>query len=399
MKRFTYRAKEQGSGRPLKGTIQAESERMAGKLLLDRGYVPESLKEVGGGIGEKLNKVTAKDRITFTSQFSTLIGAGLPLAQSLRTVAEQTISKPMKAVIEEILVDVEAGRSLGDAFGKHPDVFNNVYMSLIRAGEVSGTLDTSLKRIAKQEEKDAKIASSIKGAMAYPIIAFVVIIMVFIYMTVQVVPQVENLYISLDQKLPALTQALVNIKNFIFGFWWLVIILVGVLVVVLGQFKKTTPGIKMSATLKLNLPFVKGLFLLLYNSRFARISQILLSTGVPVLDTLKISGESTNNILVQQSIERATEKVKAGRTLSESIKDQPYIMPLIPQMAAIGEQSGKMDEMLGKAAQVYEDELDEKIAAISTLIEPILMLALAGMAGVLVGGVLFPIYSLVNSIG
>ena len=399
MKRFTYRAKEQGSGRPLKGTIQAESERMAGKLLLDRGYVPESLKEVGGGIGEKLNKVTAKDRITFTSQFSTLIGAGLPLAQSLRTVAEQTISKPMKAVIEEILVDVEAGRSLGDAFGKHPDVFNNVYMSLIRAGEVSGTLDTSLKRIAKQEEKDAKIASSIKGAMAYPIIAFVVIIMVFIYMTVQVVPQVENLYISLDQKLPALTQALVNIKNFIVGFWWLVIILVGVLVVVLGQFKKTTPGIKMSATLKLNLPFVKGLFLLLYNSRFARISQILLSTGVSVLDTLKISGESTNNILVQQSIERATEKVKAGRTLSESIKDQPYIMPLIPQMAAIGEQSGKMDEMLGKAAQVYEDELDEKIAAISTLIEPILMLALAGMAGVLVGGVLFPIYSLVDSIG
>ena len=399
MKRFTYRAKEQGSGRPLKGTIQAESERMAGKLLLDRGYVPESLKEVGGGIGEKLNKVTAKDRITFTSQFSTLIGAGLPLAQSLRTVAEQTISKPMKAVIEEILVDVEAGRSLGDAFGKHPDVFNNVYMSLIRAGEVSGTLDTSLKRIARQEEKDAKIASSIKGAMAYPIIAFVVIIMVFIYMTVQVVPQVENLYISLDQKLPALTQALVNIKNFIFGFWWLVIILVGVLVVVLGQFKKTTPGIKMSATLKLNLPFVKGLFLLLYNSRFARISQILLSTGVSVLDTLKISGESTNNILVQQSIERATEKVKSGRTLSESIKDQPYIMPLIPQMAAIGEQSGKMDEMLGKAAQVYEDELDEKIAAISTLIEPILMLALAGMAGVLVGGVLFPIYSLVNSIG
>ena len=399
MKRFTYRAKEQGSGRPLKGTIQAESERMAGKLLLDRGYVPESLKEVGGGIGEKLNKVTAKDRITFTSQFSTLIGAGLPLAQSLRTVAEQTISKPMKAVIEEILVDVEAGRSLGDAFGKHPDVFNNVYMSLIRAGEVSGTLDTSLKRIARQEEKDAKIASSIKGALAYPIIAFVVIIMVFIYMTVQVVPQVENLYISLDQKLPALTQALVNIKNFIFGFWWLVIILIGVLVVVLGQFKKTTPGIKMSATLKLNLPFVKGLFLLLYNSRFARISQILLSTGVSVLDTLKISGESTNNILVQQSIERATEKVKSGRTLSESIKDQPYIMPLISQMAAIGEQSGKMDEMLGKAAQVYEDELDEKIAAISTLIEPILMLALAGMAGVLVGGVLFPIYSLVNSIG
>ena len=157
MKRFAYKAKESSTGKVIKGTIQAETERVAGKLLVDRGYVPESLKEEGSGFGEKLNKVTAKDRINFTRQFATLVGAGLPIAQSLRTVSEQTSNKAMKSVIEEILADVESGRALGDSFGKHPDVFNNVYLSLIKAGEVSGTLDESLRRIATQEEKEDKM--------------------------------------------------------------------------------------------------------------------------------------------------------------------------------------------------------------------------------------------------
>ena len=162
MKRFTYKAKEQGSSKVIKGTIQAESERAAGKLLMDRGYIPESIRDEADGI-MKSKKVSANARITFTRSFATLIGAGLPLAQSLRTVAEQTDDAPMKALIEEVLADIEAGRSLGDAFSKHDDVFSNVYLALIRAGEVSGTLDYSLKRIAEQEEKDAKTKSAIIG--------------------------------------------------------------------------------------------------------------------------------------------------------------------------------------------------------------------------------------------
>ena len=197
MKRFSYRAKEISTGKVIKGNIQAESERVAGKLLVDRGYVPETLHEEGTGLLSKLDRVRANDRITFTRQFSTLVGAGLPIAQALRTVAEQTSSKPMRAVIESILSDVEAGRSLSVAFGKHTDVFNNVYLSLISAGEVSGTLDKSLNRIAAQEEKDAKMMSKIRGALTYPIICVATIALVFIYMMVQVVPQVEKLYIDL----------------------------------------------------------------------------------------------------------------------------------------------------------------------------------------------------------
>ena len=399
MKRFTYRAKEQTTGKVIKGTIQAETERVAGKLLVDRGYVPEVLKEEGGGFGAKLNKVTSKDRINFTRQFATLVGAGLPIAQSMRTVSEQTTNKAMKGIIEEILADIEAGRSLSSAFEKHPDTFNKVYLSLIKAGEASGTLDQSLRRIADQEEKDEKMMSKIKSAMAMPLITLGVIIVVFIYMMLEVVPHVESLYDDLGEELPILTVIMVGIKNFILGYWWLCIIAIVVMVAFFLQWKKTESGTKALATIKLNVPMFNGLFRILYMSRFARISQILLSTGVAVLDTMHIAGESTANVVVQTNIDKAAEKVQAGRTMSESLKDQEYVLPLVYQMAAIGEQSGKMDEMLGKAAQVFEDELDEKIATISAMIEPLMMIMLAIVAGLLVGGVLFPIYSLVNSIG
>lgn len=399
MKRFSYKAREQESGKVIKGTIQAESERTAGKLLVDRGYIPDMIKEEGGGILEKFNKVTTADRINFTRQFATLVGAGLPISQSLRTVAEQTQSKPMQAVIEEILATVESGKSLSDAFEKHPEIFSNVYRSLVKAGEVSGTLDNSLKRIADQEEKDDKMMGKIKSAMMMPLITLGVIIVVFIYMMLEVVPHVESLYADMGEELPGLTQALVGIKDFILQLWWLVLIIIVVLAVVLIQFFKTKQGIRIKDTIKLNVPMFNGLFKLLYNGRFARISQILLATGVAVLDTLNIAGEATANTIMEESIGKASQEVASGKTLSVALKDKDYVEPLTYQMAAIGEQSGKMDEMLGKAAQVFEDQLDEKIATISALIEPVMMIMLAIVAGLLVGGVLFPIYNLVGSIG
>lgn len=397
MKRFTYKAKEQGSSKVIKGTIQAESERAAGKLLMDRGYIPESIRDEADGM-MKSKKVSSNARITFTRSFATLIGAGLPLAQSLRTVAEQTDDAPMKALIEEILADIEAGRSLGDAFSKHEDVFSNVYLALIRAGEVSGTLDYSLKRIAEQEEKDAKTKSAIIGAMTYPCIALAVIIAVFIYMMVSVVPEVEKLYVSVNQELPTITEILISIKNFIINQWYIALVIVGVTVFLIDRFRRTDMGIEFVAKFKLNVPMFGQLFRTLYMARFARTAQILLSTGVSVLDTLNISAEAMNNVVVERSIMSAAEKVKSGKPFSEAIRDQPYILPLIPQMSAIGEQSGKMDEMLGKAAQVYEDEFDEKVAGISKMIEPIMLIMLGGIAGILVAGVLFPIYALVEKI-
>ncbi len=400
MRRFNYKAKDRKTGRVVSGSVQAENEQAAGKILIDQGYTPQKVTEEGEGFFARFNqKVTTKDRITFTRQFATLIAAGLPLSNSLQMIAEQTENKATRTLVEDILAQVEAGKSLHDAFAKHPEVFNKVYLSLIAAGEASGTLDVSLQRLAEQQEKDANMISKIRGAMTYPAIVLAVIIVVIIFLMVQVVPQVENLYRDLGEPLPGLTQFMVYVSNFFVHFWWLILVILGIVVWVFMQWKRTEMGTRWVAKFKLHVPIFKGLFLRLYNARFARTAQMLLSAGVPMLEAMKIAGEAMNNVILEEQIAEAATMVRSGKPLSVSLKGREYILPLIPQMAATGEQSGKIDEMLGKAAQVYEDELDERLAAISTMIEPILMVMLALVAGFIVMAILFPIYSLVSKIG
>ncbi|MBR0480061.1 type II secretion system F family protein [Candidatus Saccharibacteria bacterium] len=399
MKRFNYKAKDKASGKVLKGSIQAENEQIAGRLLIEQGYIPQSVVEDGVGFFGGKSRVTGKDRIMFTRQLSTLIGAGLPLATSLRTVAEQTEGKGMKVIIEEILTNVEAGKTLFDSFSQYPDIFNGVYLALIRAGEMSGTLDLALKRLADQEEKDAAMMSKIKGALVYPAIILVVIIAVLAFMMIAVVPQVRDLYEDLGEELPGLTQFLVDLTDFFAAFWWLVLLIIGAFAGTIYYFVKKTPtGRKIMDAFKIHVPIFGGLFRKLYVSRFARTAEMMLATGVPMLDSVKIAIEAVNNKVVEEEYNKSLDIIKGGKALSESLKDREYMLPLVPQMASIGEESGKIDEMLGKAAQVYENELDEQINGISTMIEPILMVAMAGIIGVVLGGTLLPIYSLVNSI-
>ena len=401
MKRFNYKAKDKKTGKILKGVIQADTENTAGKLLIEQGYIPQSVVEEGSDslVGKKANRVTTKDRIMFTRQLATLIGAGLPLAASLHTVIEQTEGKGMKAIGEEIVASVESGKSLYEAFAAHPEIFNEVYVALIKAGETSGTLDLALKRLADQEEKDAAMMSKIKGALVYPAIILVVIIAVLAFMMIMVVPQVQGLYEDMGKELPGLTQFLVDLTDFFAQFWWLVLIIV--VLTFSGAFyfiKRTDPGKRVADTFKINVPIFGGLFRKLYVSRFARTSEMMLATGVPMLQSVTIAIDAVNNIVVEDEYRKSLELIKAGKPLSESLVDLEYMLPLIPQMSGIGEQSGKIDEMLGKAAQVYENELENQINNISTMIEPILMVAMAGIIGVVVGGTLLPIYSLVNSV-
>ncbi len=401
MRRFLYKATNPETGKNVKGIIQAETEQAAGKLLIAQGLAPDTIEseDMNGWLAKMQNKVTPKDKITFTRQFATLIGAGLPLSNALRTVNDQTASKGMKIVIEEVLADVESGKSLTEACEKHPEVFDRVYLALVQAGEMSGTLDLSLKRLADQQEKDAAVMAKIRGALTSPLITLAVIIAVMVFLMIEVVPQVEDLYISLDKELPGLTSIMVAGANFLMHQWFVIIAMVVLIVWFLIWFMRTNVGIRWMAVFKLNVPMFKGLFLRLYNGRFARTMQNLMSTGVALLDSMQISAEAMNNIVLQEQIEEAEKKVRAGKPLSEALQGADYMLPLITQMAAIGEESGKMDEMLGKAAKVYEDELDEQVARISEMIEPVMMVAMGGMAGMIVAGILFPIYSLVGSIG
>lgn len=400
MKRFSYQAKDIRTKKIVKGTVQADNEKAAGRILVDQGYVPQKIKDADkqSFIQKFLNRVTTKDRVTFTRQFATLIGAGLPLSASLRTVAEQTENKSMKLIVEEVLASVEGGKTLAESLARYPEVFNHLYISLVEAGETGGTLDESLRRLADQQEKDASMISKIRGAMVYPAIIFVVIIAVLAFMMILVVPQVDSLYSDMGEELPGLTKFLVAMSGFFAQFWWIILIMVAVLIWVFVQFRRTEIGIRWFATAKLNMPLFKGMFQRLYMSRFTRTMQMLLAAGVSMLDAMTIAADATANVVVQKQIMEAAEQVKGGKPLSESLEGRKYILDLVPQMASIGEQSGKIDEMLGRAAKVFTDELDEQIANISTMIEPVLMVIMAALIGIVIGGTLLPIYSLVSKI-
>ena len=402
MNKYSYEARDAASNKIVKSTVQAESEIAAAKLLSAQGFTPLKIEledDRAGIIKQFTNRVTTKDKIVFTRQLATLIGAGLPLSQSMRTVHEQTQNKSMQQIVQEIIGDIEGGRSLSDAFNKHPKVFDNVYLALVSAGEASGTLDEALRRVAAQQEKDAAMMSKIKGALTYPIIVLLVIVAVLGFMLVAVVPQVKNLYKDLNKELPLLTKILVDTADFFINYWWIVIMVIGIGVYFLIQYLKTEAGIKTKDTFKLNVPMFSGMFRRLCMARFTRTGQTLMSTGVAMLDMLNITSTAVNNTVVAEGIDRAAEKVKGGKSLSSSLRNEDYFLEMVPQMISIGEQSGKIDEMMGKCAQIYEDELDEEIRTISTAIEPVLMVVLAIVAGGMVGAILFPIYSLVNGVG
>lgn len=398
---FAYTARDTATNKVVKSTVQAESERAAAKLLMSRNLVPVQITleaEQTNFLDKLKNRITTKDRVIFSRQLATLINAGLPLTQSLRTVQDQTTNAKLKAIIQDITTSVEGGKTLADSFSRH-DIFGDLYIALIAAGEVSGTLDKALERIADQQEKEAEISSKVRGAMVYPGIVLGVIVLVIVFMLTSVVPQIEVLYKSLKKSLPFLTQIMVDAGHFVTNFWWIVLLVIGFGVFFLRRHLKTVTGRRQMDTFKLNVPLFADLFRKLYMARFCRTGETLLQSGVQMLEMLRISGRSVGNVLVQESIDRAAEKVKSGKALSASIKTEDYILPLVPQMIGIGEQSGSIDGMMGKAATFYETEVDNAIKTISTAIEPILMVALAVVAGGMVGAILLPIYGLVNSSG
>ena len=257
MKKYSYEARDGATNKIVKSTVQAESENSAAKLLIAQGFSPLDIKlqdENSSFFARLSGRITAKDKIIFMRQLATLIGAGLPLSQSLRTVSEQTSNKKMSSVVQEVIADIEGGKPLSDAFAKHPEVFDQVVIALISAGEASGTLDEALKRIAAQQEKDAAVASKVRGALLYPIIVLFVILGVVIFMLIAVVPQVKNLYKDMGMQLPILTQIMVDGADFLIAWWWLIL----AVLVIGGYFAllylKTEAGIRLKDNFKLNVP-------------------------------------------------------------------------------------------------------------------------------------------------
>lgn len=395
---FQYTAKD-SKGKPVKGLVEADTEGTAAKLITEQGLVPLSIHAKGstsGILSGLKNRISTKDRIIFTRQMSTLINAGLPLTQSLRTVSEQTGSKALAIIINQVVASVEGGVAFADSLAKHPKVFNDVYVALVAAGESSGTLDEALERIANQQEKDAEMLSKVRGALVYPIIVLLVITGVVVFLLTTVVPQIELIYKDFDKELPFMTKILILIAKIITGYWWLIIAVVVAVIFFAGKWFKTKEGSRAADKIKLKIPLFGDLFRKLYMARFCRTGQTLMASGVPMLEMIRITSKAVDNIHIEEALDRASEKVKGGKGLSVALQDEPTFLALVPQMLKIGEQSGSIDKMMDKAATYYENELDVKIKTISTTIEPVLMVVLAVVVGGIVGAILVPVYSLAS---
>lgn len=394
---YKYEARDAHTGEKQTAEVEAENEQAAIKLIRESGLSPISikLKTEGGLLGNYFNKVKTKDKVLFSRQLSTLINAGLPLIQSLRSVEGQTTNKKLKAIIGVVISDVEGGSALNAALARHPRIFDHIYISLVAAGEVSGTLDAALERLANQQEKDAEIISKVRGAMIYPIIVLVVMMLVITFMIVKVLPQVETLYKGVGgATLPLITRLLLSFSHFIIDRWWLVIIIIGVIVFGTTRWARTLGGKRVIDRAKMKMWPVGPLFMKMYMARFSRTGTTLVSTGVPLIQMLEITGDAINNVHIKESLDKATEKVKGGKALSEALTGDPNFLVLVPNMLGIGEQSGSIEKMLEKTADYYEKEVDNQIKAVSTIIEPVLMVILGIMAFIIVAAVLLPVYGL-----
>lgn len=395
---YSYVARDPKTGKKVSATVEAENEQAVKRLIKDQGLSPLDInlnKSSGNFISHYKNKVKTKDKILFSRQLATLINAGLPLIQSLRSVAGQTTSKPFKVVINQIISDVEAGSALSVAMSKRPDVFNQIYLSLITAGETSGTLDKSLERLATQQEKDAELISKVRSAMVYPIIVLVVMFVVLAFMIVKVLPQVEVLYNGIPgASLPFITRALLFIAHLFIDFWWVALI-VGILgIFFTGRWIRTLGGRRIVDKAKMRMPAIGPLFMKMYMARFARTATTLVSSGVPILHVLEITAKSISNVYIEDSLRAAAEKVKGGKALSDALASDPYFLELVPNMLRIGEQSGAIESMLAKTADYFENEVDTQVKTISTIIEPALMVVMGIVAFIIVAAVLLPIYGL-----
>jgi type IV pilus assembly protein PilC len=402
MQTYSYKARNPVNGKVTRSTIDAASEQEAAKSLKAEGLVPLQVRaQSATGLSSALNivnRVPAKEKVLFFRQLSTLINAGLPLSQSLRNVAEQTKNKKLKSAVLSIITSVEGGKTLSASLARYPEIFSQVAINLVQAGETSGTLDNALERIANQLEKDADIASKIKGAMVYPIVIICVMIAVVAFMMIKVVPDIKLLYTSFPgTSLPIETRALLAVSNFMISKWFIVVIVLIVGGFGLSRWFKTSSGRSVIDNLKLNMPPFKTLFRMIYMARFSRTAATLIGAGVPLLSVLKITAENIVNVHVKSSIDKAAEKVKGGKSLGDSLTNDPNFLPLVPNMLKIGEASGSVEAMLNKAADYYEKEVDNIVNSISSIIEPVMMVCLGIVAMIIVAAILLPIYGLAGS--
>ena len=385
-----------------KGRLEAHDEQAVRSHLKKLRITPDSIKEAPKDLLASIPlfrpKITGKDVVIFVRQLSTMIDAGLPLVQSLEILGRQQDNPTFKKLLIEVRLDVESGSTLADAMKKHPDVFDNLFCNMVEAGEVGGILDTILTRLATFMEKSMALKKKVKGAMTYPAICLAISIIVFVVMLVFVVPVFEKMFAEFGAALPAATQAVVDLSNFLKTKFHFFILFVVFVVVAFKKVYKTEKGRLRIDAVMLRLPVVGLLIRKVVVARFSRTMGTMLQSGVPILEALNVVARTSGNKVIEQAVYRVVDAISEGCAIAEPLEETGVFPGMVVQMINVGESTGALDVMLEKIADFYDEEVDQAVENLTSMIEPFMMVFMGGMIGGLVIALYMPIFKIGEAI-
>ncbi len=407
MAQFNYQAINK-QGKSVTGVVEANSRTSGIDALVKQNLQPISLKPKNESAGfealfDRLfgSKVKIDALVIFTRQLATMIGAGVPLLRSLNSLKEHTGDKVLKKALENVDQDVRGGLAFADALQKHPNVFNDIYVNMVRAGETAGILDDILNRLALQQEKSATIRKKVKGAMTYPIILMVITVIAFFGLMLFVIPQIGKILTDLggkDAQLPLLTQIMLGISSFMINYWYVLLAIFGISFFFISRFLRTSKGKRTLHTTLLRTPILKNIIVKIAVARFSRTFASLMGAGVSVVEALSVTAGAVGNVLYKDLIDESIKQIKNGKQLSETLQGSALFPDIVSQMLAVGEETGKTDTVLIKVADFYEEEVDVVLEGLSSIIEPVMIVIMGSMVGLIAASVMGPIASIAQNI-
>ena len=401
MPMFDYTAKNVSTGQILKGQLDVPSRDEVIAHLRRGRMILVSVRETPKQITFKMpgsGGIKTRDIVIFTRQFATMINAGLPLVQSLNILAQQTENKALQDVTKQVVYDVEAGHTLADALGKQPKAFSGLYVNMVAAGEAGGILDTILLRLATFLEKSDALVRKVKSAMVYPGVIFSVAAIAISVLLIFVIPTFQNMFASVNLELPLPTRVVIGTSNFLIGFWWAILLVIGLIVFAIRQYYQTPPGRKQIDQLMLNAPVLGDLLRKSAVSRFTRTLGTLISSGVAILDGLEITAKTAGNRVIHDAVMQSRQSIAGGETIAAPLASSGVFPPMVISMIAVGEQTGGLDEMLTKIADFYDEEVDVAVGALLSLMEPVMIVVLGVIVGGMVVAMYLPIFDMVNAV-
>lgn len=403
MAKFSWEGRSK-SGSTQKGVMEAASVANVEAQLKRYGFTSVSVKEEAKKIELKIpgfggGKIETKDLVVFTRQFATMIDSGLPLVQCLDILSSQQDNKAFKEILYKVKDSVESGSTFADALGKHPKAFDQLYVNLVAAGEVGGILDTILNRLAAYIEKAMKLKKQVKGAMVYPTTIMAIAVVVVGVILVFVIPTFAKMFADFGGDLPAPTKFVIGLSNFLKKY---IIVMIGAFFLLSAAFKKyyaTKNGRKIVDSLALKAPIIGPLIRKVSVAKFTRTLGTMISSGVPIMDGLEIVAKTAGNVVVEEAIYRVRSAIAEGKTIAEPLEQSGVFPPMVVQMISVGEATGAMDTMLNKIADFYDDEVDDAVGALTSMMEPLLMVFLGTTVGGLVIAMYLPIFKLAGAVG